>query len=448
MNKKIFILCIFFIVVLVVPFFSQSSFSKYVFDYSFLSAKIKIDKKPEIEVISVSNTNTGYKNYANKTHEIELKVKVKEKNIAINNFNTSHIKILVDNKTYTHSAQVNLLSNYNGELTYRILITSIYGNGFLTLIFPEGIIQDTSGQVNDLLNYNTNILIDNIAPKATCEELSIGNQKSKYVINSNEQLRPFDNWDLSNNNTSLSKIFSSPIYYPINITDYAGNISEVFIDVKNATNIVLYYKNYNGYLISELESSGEISGKQSIIDGNNNKTEIVYACLDGDIDSSILQVRGFDYTYWGENTSYRCFSSENVCKYGYSPSPTTWYDVHGTNWSRLSGKICIQLGGQGHNIPNYTCKGTSNPIPEEIAKQNLYGLSGIAFNLKDSSEYSIVYQIYVHGVGWLRASSDGEETTYSHDKPFSAIRVNIVPKSEKQHLINYWNTYIGTNKID
>ena len=448
MSKKIFILCIFFIIVLVVPFFSQSSFSKYVFDYSFLSAKIKIDKKPEIEVISVSNTNTGYENYANKTHKIELKVKVKEKNIAINNFNTSHIKILVNNETYTHSAQVNLLSNYNGELIYRISITSIYGNGFLTLTFPEGIIQDTSGQVNELIIYNTNILIDNIAPKATCEELSIENQKSKYVINSNEQIRPFDTWDLSNNNTSLSKIFASPIYYPINITDYAGNVSEVFVDVKNATNTVLYYQNYNGYRLSGLNSSGEISGKQAILDGTNNKTEFVLACIEGDIPSNSLQIRGFDYTYWGEGSSYTCLTSELESHHGYSPSPSTWYDTSVYHLFRFSRKICILLGGHGHNTPNYTCKGTSNPIPEEIAKQNLYGLSGIAFNLKDSSEYSIVYQIYVHGVGWLRASSDGEETTYSHDKPFSAIRVNIVPKSEKKYLIDYWNSYIGTNKMD
>ena len=88
------------------------------------------------------------------------------------------------------------------------------------------------------------------------------------------------------------------------------------------------------------------------------------------------------------------------------------------------------------------------PIPEEIANQNLYGISGIAFHLKNSNEYSIVYQIYVPNIGWLKASADGEETTYSHDKRFSAIRINIVPKSEKRNLMNYWNRAMYTDYTD
>ena len=160
-----------------------------------------------------------------------------------------------------------------------------------------------------------------------------------------------------------------------------------------------------------------------------------------------MQGRVFDYTYWGENTSAMCNSSEIKYTYGYSPSPTTWFDISSQNAIRFLGKIALQLGGYGHNTAGNTCLNQTNPIPQEIAKQNLYGLSGIAFQLKNCEEYSIVYQIYVPSVGWLRASSDGEETTYSHDKPFSAIRINIVPKSEKQHLINYWNRVIYTDYV-
>src|SRR5699024_9055128 len=136
---------------------------------------------------------------------------------------------------------------------YTISISNLNSNGLLDVIFPEGIIQDISGQKNDFQKFNTNILIDNLAPSSTCEELSIEDNKSNYVINSNEGLRPIDNWNISNNNTTLSKVFLSPIFYPIYITDYAGNKAQVFVDVNNARNIMLYYSNYNNYGISQFD---------------------------------------------------------------------------------------------------------------------------------------------------------------------------------------------------
>ena len=108
----------------------------------------------------------------------------------------------------------------------------------------------------------------------------------------------------------------------------------------------------------------------------------------------------------------------------------------------------MQIGGKGQNYAGNTCKQEYNPIPTDIANQYLYGLSGISFNLKNQPKLSIIYQIYVPNVGWLKTSSDGEETTYSHDKPFSAIRINIIPKSEKNYILNYWNSFIGTHRVD
>ncbi len=448
MNKKFFIAFLFFILLLIIPFFYQATFSKYIFDYAFTSTKILIDKKPKIEVLSVSNTNTGYEKYANKTHEITLQVKVTEKNITINHFNSDTIQILINNEIVYPSIKIDMLSNHDGEIIYNILLSNLTGNGTLSLYFPEGIIQDTLHQKNDSLNFNTNILIDNIAPSSSCEELSVENNKSKYIITANECLRPIENWDISEGNTSLTKIFCSPVSYPILITDYAGNISEVFITINKAKNIMLYYANYNGYKISQFNHSGEISGKQAIIDGSNKKSEMIVTYLDGDIDTQALQARIFDYTYWGENTTAICNYSELDYQYGYTPSANSWYDINSKNAIYFLGKLSFQLGGQGHNLVNNSCSNFMKPIPEEIANQNLYGISGIAFRLKNIDTYSIVYQIYVPEIGWLKASSDGEETTYSHDKPFSAIRINIIPKSEKTYLIDYWNRAIYTNYMD
>ena len=79
-------------------------------------------------------------------------------------------------------------------------------------------------------------------------------------------------------------------------------------------------------------------------------------------------------------------------------------------------------------------------MPEEIKKQYLYGLSSVAFSLADYSQYSIVYQIYVKDVGWLPVKYNGKETMYRFDKPFSAIRMNLVPNNHKQYLVDYWNS--------
>ena len=447
MNKKIFIIGLFFIFLFIIPFYYQFSYSKYVFDESFIATKIKIDKKPIIEVLSVSNTNTGYEKYANHSHDITLRVKITEKNIATNHFNQNTIQILVNDTVINPSMKINLISNDNGELIYDLLLSNLTGNGFLSLIFPEGMIVDTFDLKNDFQKFDTGICIDNISPASTCKELSIENDNSEYIIQSNENLRPINGWDFYNTHSSLSKVFSSPISYPIPITDYAGNISEVFVDIQNAKNMMLYYANYNGYSVTKFDSNGEISGKQAITNHTNYKSEMLVMYLESNMDKNTLQARVFDYTYWGENTTALCDYSEIKYQYGYSPSSSSWYNMSSSNVVRFLGKLSLQLGGQGHNLANNSCLNMNTPIPEEIAAQNLYGLSGIALQLKNCDEYSIVYQVYVPNVGWLKASSDGEETTYSHDKPFSAIRINIVPKSEKQYLMTYWNRVIYTDYV-
>ena len=72
-----------------------------------------------------------------------------------------------------------------------------------------------------------------------------------------------------------------------------------------------------------------------------------------------------------------------------------------------------------------------------VAKGN--NVATFKFTLDNYSTYSIVYQIYIIGHGWLPAVSNGTESVYNYTKPFSKIRINLVPTSEKQYLIDYWN---------
>ena len=156
--KKIFlILFSFFIFLFFIPFFHQKSFSKYTFDYSFTAFKVVIDKKPEISVLSVGNNNTNYEKYANKSHTISLNVKITEKNIAINNFNSNFIKIMIGNQYTSPSMKISLISNTSNELIYNIILTNLTGNGNLYVVFPEGTIQDISNQNNEFQKFDTSI---------------------------------------------------------------------------------------------------------------------------------------------------------------------------------------------------------------------------------------------------------------------------------------------------
>ena len=109
LNKKFIIIFLFFIFLFLIPFFYQFSFSKYVFDDSFIAMKIQIDKKPRIDVLSVSNTNSGYEKYANDTHVITLRVKITENNIAINHFNRDMIQVFINNTAIHSSMKIHLM---------------------------------------------------------------------------------------------------------------------------------------------------------------------------------------------------------------------------------------------------------------------------------------------------------------------------------------------------
>ena len=61
---------------------------------------------------------------------------------------------------------------------------------------------------------------------------------------------------------------------------------------------------------------------------------------------------------------------------------------------------------------------TSNGIPENISTQHLFGISALRMKLKDTSYYSIVYQIWIHNQGWLEAKSDDIETKWAIEEAY------------------------------
>ena len=151
LNKKFFIVLLFFIFLFVIPFYYQISFSKYIFNDSFIATKIQIAKKPTIEVLGISNTNTGYEKYANSTHIVSLRIKITEKNVAINHFNRDNIQIFINDTHIVPSVQIYLVSNNNGEMIYDMILSKLTGNGNLNIVFPEGIIEDSFHNISSSL---------------------------------------------------------------------------------------------------------------------------------------------------------------------------------------------------------------------------------------------------------------------------------------------------------
>lgn len=437
MKLKHFILICFFLSILL-PFLFFTSLSKYQFEYNFLVAKLKIDNSPpKIELISFNNSNSNYPNYANKTHKITAKVKIIENHISEINFDSEHIKIKVGkNFVPVNFEKISCISSNSEEQIYEIIFSNIPNDGLLNLCFLENSIIDTSLQSNLSKTFYSNILIDNTAPVATFEEKSINDGYSEGIINVNESIHPINSWNMTSNNKKLTYLFPNSIEYELPIKDFAQNSSSVLVSIKNASNINLEYGIYDaGSNNVDITTCGNISGDHLISSDKIFKAESIFVRTFGKIDTSILKGKIFLYTYYGEGSSGICPYSELKYNYGYNPK-NSWRTINKENTTYFLGKLYTQFGGTGLN---YSKSSGQNPIPEEIAKQYLYGISGIFFSLDDYSKYSIVYQIYIKDIGWLSSKYNGQEIMYNFDKPISAIRINFVPNSERQYLIDYWN---------
>ena len=134
---------IFMIIILI----NGNVFGKYIFEKSFVIASVNIDKTPpEIQIIKIENSNTGYEEYANKTHKIKIQVSIKIEDIQTNNFNINNIQILLGNNIInTLQKEIVKLREENGNIIYQINLNQIQGNGLLNVKLNEGIIIDSSG---------------------------------------------------------------------------------------------------------------------------------------------------------------------------------------------------------------------------------------------------------------------------------------------------------------
>lgn len=440
MKKITVFLCVFFII----SFLCVNSYAKYVIENTKIVANINIDGQiPKIEFINVSNTNEKYNKYANKTHTITVEFRIKEKNIKKDNVKAG-IKFFLDDIQFNPKGK-QIIRREEGEyIYYKYTLSKINNNGRLKIQIPKGVVIDTANQVNEEVMFDTGVTIDNIAPVINFSQEKIEEGKVIAKIKANEKIREVNAWKLHEESTVLIKEFACNVLYPFNVTDFAGNSTNIDVRIDKATNIKIKYGSmsegpYNNWEFGT--GLNEIVGEKAISFGMEYKIEGISLNWEG-LDTDFIQTRSFINTYWGEGIQGMCSTYETSYNYGYNGYAT----LKTGPIIVQEGKATLLIGGKGMNKEGNMGFG-GKPIPKDIAQQHLFGVSSLNIKLKDTSYYSIAYQVWVDKEGWLEPVSDGEETSFLHDKPIGAYRISLIPTTEKQYLIDLWKKDIGTNNM-
>ena len=448
-NNKVYIkLLITLSIIMFIISISTTIHAKYIFQNEFYIANLNIDRtNPKIELVSINNSNAGYEIYANKTHIITIKIKITDKNLKDVILDKDHVKIKI-NDEYVNDIGIKssrIQDIVDGGI-YQIELSNLEGNGNLKVDIIEGTAVDDGELKSEVLSIDTNITIDNIAPNVEFIEDKISDGKVNAIINLSEKVKEFDGWNFSDDKLKAEKEFTNNISYELPIEDYAGNKTIVNVDITQATYINIVYASHNsnvGWTFGY--GNYDIAGSQAIKENPKFKTEALAFNVTGNVDSDFLQANAYVHTYWGEGAIARCSTSNMLYNHGYNPSIDTYKSMKSTDLVTINGKKYFQLGGSGINALYATDINGNNPVPPST--EYYYGISGIKIKLKDYSQFSVVYQILVNGVGWISTSSDGQECMYAKNKPMSAFRIALVPKTEKQYVIDTWNKDVGTFNI-
>ena len=422
--------------------------AKYVIDKQFCAVNLAIDRqRPLIEVLEIQNSNLDYEGYANKCHTISIKIKIMEKYIKNVYLDKEHIKVKIAGQALENCVvNIKEVQTIKEGKVYLIELKELLGDGDLEVQILEGSIVDTSNLENEIKEIKTNIIIDNTVPEIKLVEDKIDGGKVNAIIQGNEKIRELEGWNLLENKQQMEKIFTNNISYELPIQDYAGNQVNFGINITQATFINIEYASHNsnvgwtyGY------GNYDIAGSNAVKADLKFKTEAIAFRITGNVTNDFVQANSYVYTHWGEGSIARCSSSNLVFNYGYNPGIELYKSMNSNDLVTIQGKKYFQIGGAGVNAINYTDINGNKPITADSVYK--YGICGIKMRLKDYSQFSIVYQVLVSGIGWTEASSNGQECMYSKLNPISAFRIALVPNSEIQYVINTWNKDVGTYNL-
>lgn len=430
---------------------SQKIEAKYISEEQKIIGVLKIEHiKPKVELEKIENTNWNYEKYANKNHTIKIKINVLEKNLKQDAMAEEQVVIKIkENKVIPQVLKVKKIEEIVGKITYEIEIKGIQEEGLLTIEIKEGTWINISDLKNDCYLLQTGIIVDNTPPQLTFREEKIAEGKVNGVILANEKIRENNGWKLQENQMCMIQEFANNVYYDIPVIDQAENTSPIRVEIKTATYIKLVYGSHNsikGWSFGH--GNYDIAGKEAVLANPLYKTEALAFHVDGNIPKDFVQAKAYIYNHWGEGSEAICTSSHLKYSYGYNPKDNTWKSMNTNELVEINQKKYFQLGGAGMNKLKQTDINGQGEITTQLSQEYRYGISGICLKLKEQSYYSIVYQTLVNEVGWLPPQADGKECVYQKNKPISAVRVALIPKTEKEYLVKQWEKDIGTKNVE
>ena len=178
-NKKIYLLVIAMLIYMFIILNFTDSFAQYVLQQEICVANLNIDRtKPQIELISIQNSDAEYKNYANKNHNIIAKIKIQDKNLKEIFVDENHFKIKI-NGNYINEANMKF-GQVQDKVDYKtvdIQLSNLTVDGKLKLVFTEGFAVDNGGLNSEKIEIETDIVVDNSIP-------SINREENEFTIDS------------------------------------------------------------------------------------------------------------------------------------------------------------------------------------------------------------------------------------------------------------------------
>lgn len=440
MKRKIWIIT----TILLILMQNNISYAKYIFDYEQIIFELDIDRTaPKVEILEITNTNQGYEQYANKTHEILVKIKIYDNHQLINHL--TDFVIFVNTKESNCTKEIKILEQTENYIIYQLNLTDITGDGELFINIPENSFEDDSKNTMEECLLKTGIFIDNTAPVVNYHQTINANGKVVAELISNEKVRELEGWLLDDTGMIHTKEFISDISYHRDITDLAGNVGNVSIHVKDATYLGLEVKAHMSSSAWQTNNSNIIGRMEK---GNTKyKFESLLFRTGDNIPKDYLQVAGFVYSYWGENSIAKSGQFDVTYRYGNNPI-SGYKTMQNSQLVNYSEKEYIHLGGEGINYHGNTDINGNRPIPVEVASQYRFGISGIKLDLKEHTENAIIYQIFFDDTGWLEPCKNGEMAMRSETEPIEAMRIAVIPNSELQFVLQEWKADIGTYHID
>lgn len=140
MKFKLFIILT---ILFVMIGWNDTSFAKYIFYYEETVFELDIDRTlPNVEVLEITSTNTGYENDSNKVHEILVKIKIYDNRKLINNLKDFEILAKAEKSNCTKETKI--LEKTENYIIYQIKLTNIVEGEELFIKIPENSFEDDS----------------------------------------------------------------------------------------------------------------------------------------------------------------------------------------------------------------------------------------------------------------------------------------------------------------